>query len=439
MPDPPPACLISYCDVWAQPGSALCRVHAKRWRDHGRPDPAEFARSCEAPRRAPGVERADLGSLPRQLRLELQYALQQRRDDNTATTHPVDIRGVARVLAAGGAASLLALDEREWRSRLPAWADKGGQRAALLAYAHRQVAALAEGPVGWDSEYPRDTWRLRNLGITASASNAIATLRFGGISQPWLKDLAKRWTRWRISAGTSMSACYQGIRAVTRFSAFAARAGVQGPHQADRDLLERYLASLHRELAGNTRELQGSVGELSTFLLAVRRHGWEPALPATAIIFPEDYPKPARPLPRALAAHVMAQVEDPANLDRWASPAYRLITVILIRCGLRISSAVTLPPGCVVTDADGAPYLRYHNTKMKREALVPIDDELRAMIAAQQDRNRERWPAGIRCCSPAPAPTSTAPARSAPPATGRACAAGWNDATSATSTASPST
>ena len=47
-----------------------------------------------------------------------------------------------------------------------------------------------------------------------------------------------------------MSACYQGVRAVTRFSAFAARAGVQGPHQTDRDLLERYLASLHRDLAG---------------------------------------------------------------------------------------------------------------------------------------------------------------------------------------------
>ena len=376
MPDPPPACLISYCDVWAQPGSALCRVHAKRWREHGRPDPAEFARSCEAPRRAPGVERADLGSLPRQLRLELQYALQRRRDDNTATIHPVDIRAVARVLAASGAASLLALERAGMAQPVPGLGRQGRAAGCPASYAHRQVAALAEGAGGWDSEYPRDTWRLRNLGITASVSNAIATLRFGGISQPWLKDLAKRWTRWRISAGTSMSACYQGIRAVTRFSAFAARAGVQGPHQADRDLLERYLASLHRELAGNARELRGSVGELSTFLLAIRRHGWEPSLPATAMIFPEDYPKPARPLPRALAAHVMAQVEDPANLDRWASPAYRLITVILIRCGLRISSAVTLPSDCVVTDADGAPYLRYHNTKMKREALVPIDEEL---------------------------------------------------------------
>jgi integrase len=39
---------------------------------------------------------------------------------------------------------------------------------------------------------------------------------------------------------------------------------------------------------------------------------------------------------------------------------------------------------------------------MKREALVPIDEELRAMIAAQQDRNRERWPAGTPVLFPRP-------------------------------------
>ena len=85
-----------------------------------------------------------------------------------------------------------------------------------------------------------------------------------------------------------------------------------------------------------------------------------------------------------------------------ASPACQLITVILIRCGLRIASAVTLPADCVVTDADSAPYLRYSNTKMKREALVPIDEEITAMIAAQQQRNRERWPAGNPVLFPRP-------------------------------------
>jgi hypothetical protein len=48
----------------------------------------------------------------------------------------------------------------------------------------------------------------------------------------------------------------------------------------------------------------------------------------------------------------------------------------LIRTGLRISSMVTLPFDRVVTDAGSAPYPRYWNTKMKREALVPIDDEV---------------------------------------------------------------
>ena len=35
----------------------------------------------------------------------------------------------------------------------------------------------------------------------------------------------------------------------------------------------------------------------------------------------------------------MTQLEDPANLDRWNDPARRLITLILIRCGLRLGDA----------------------------------------------------------------------------------------------------
>jgi integrase len=99
-------------------------------------------------------------------------------------------------------------------------------------------------------------------------------------------------------------------------------------------------------------------------------------------------------LPRALAAHVMAQVEDPANLDRWDQPDCRLITLVLIRCGLRVSSATGLAFDCTVTDADGAPYLRYYNTKMKREALVPIDDELFRQIGEQRQRVMQRFPDG---------------------------------------------
>jgi hypothetical protein len=71
-----------------------------------------------------------------------------------------------------------------------------------------------------------------------------------------------------------------------------------------------------------------------------------------------------------------------------------LITLILIHGGLRISSATTLAFDCLLHDGQGAPYLRYDNTKMEREAAVPIGEELEAEIRAQQNRVLDRWPDG---------------------------------------------
>ncbi|HZD16267.1 MAG TPA: hypothetical protein VE196_14325, partial [Pseudonocardiaceae bacterium] len=82
----------------------------------------------------------------------------------------------------------------------------------------------------------------------------------------------------------------------------------------------------------------------------------------------------------------MTQIESAANLDRWDTPAYRLVTIILIRCGLRVSDALKLAFDCVALDAEAAPYLRYYNHKMKRQALVPIDEQLHALIIEQQTR-----------------------------------------------------
>jgi integrase len=88
----------------------------------------------------------------------------------------------------------------------------------------------------------------------------------------------------------------------------------------------------------------------------------------------------------------MTQVEQLGNLARENNPAYRLVTLILIRCGLRVSDALKLPFDCAVTDDSSAPYLRYRNHKMKREALVPIDDEQLALIREQQQRVLGRYP-----------------------------------------------
>jgi integrase len=116
----------------------------------------------------------------------------------------------------------------------------------------------------------------------------------------------------------------------------------------------------------------------------------------------------------------------------------QLITLILIRCGLRISSAVGLPFDCTITDADGAPYLRYYNTKMKREALVPVDDEILALIGEQKQRALRRFPDGTPVLFPGQTATSAGAGHSPAIPTAVRSTACWKTATSATSTASPS-
>ena len=391
----PATCRISYCDLWVHTGLPFCLSHGIRWKEHGRPAIDEYARGYEDDS-TPGHERINLSGLAVHLRLEMQYALQNRHDDGAIKIAPGAVQTVVSFLIVSTAASLLDRDEdtwrRAWKQRFPRRArpGQGDSGRALLTYARRKVEELQAGQ-GWDVEYPRDAWRLRNLGI----SEGPATVQFGQISQQWLKDLAKRWIRWRLSSGIGAGSATKAALAITRFSRFLASPAVNVDPlaQVDRPLLERYLADLHTELAGRNMHAE-RISQLNIFLQTIRRHGWDDSLPANAMFHGEDYPKRGQQLPRALAEHVMAQLEDPANLDRWDDRSRRLITLILIRCGLRLGDTLRLPLDCIVHGADQAPYLRYQNHKMNREALVPIDEELQDEIIQQRQRAGDRWPEG---------------------------------------------
>jgi hypothetical protein len=55
----------------------------------------------------------------------------------------------------------------------------------------------------------------------------------------------------------------------------------------DRPLIERYLAGLSAEMGGRQCHFQ-HVGALNGFLRAIRQHGWDDTLPASAMIFSEE-------------------------------------------------------------------------------------------------------------------------------------------------------
>ncbi|TKJ18080.1 site-specific integrase [Blastococcus sp. CCUG 61487] len=378
QPAPGAVCRIEHCPLWPHADGPFCRPHANTWRVRGRPDVEDFVRRfVEVTATEDEIIRLD--RLGPGLRLEIGYALQRRRDQPTTKTRPAVVMALVRALVSTGAASLLDRSEDEWRTQIGRLAPKDGQLRALLFYARRQVEDLVDAG-GWEAEFDRDVWQMRRLGFDGNQR-----LDFTSIAAPWLRPLVKRWLRWRLSSGLGLAAASRGLLALTRFAAFCERAGITSLVAIDRGVLERYLADLHAELAGRQRH-GDQIGQLNSFLHAVRQHRWDDSLPAGALIFSEDYPTRTERPPRALAEQVMAQVEHPDNLARFPDPAHRLVTVILIRTGLRISDALRLPHDCVVPDADGAPYLRYLNHKMKRQALVPIDEELHALIAEQQVR-----------------------------------------------------
>ena len=387
-------CRIPHCRLWPQATSPFCQTHTNTWKVNGRPDVDEFADHFAEITLASEMIRLD--RLTPQLKLEMQYVLQRRHYDRQGKLTPDVVMRVVRGLDAAKVGSLLDHDEDAWTERTRLTLNDTRSRG-FLGYAYRAIADLAEAG-GWEAEYPRDVWRMRRLGYDGDR-----TLRFTGIPQPWLRELTKRWVRWRLSTGLCLEAGGgRPVVVITRFARFLADIGIDRIDQIDRSVLERYLADLRGDPAFTTQRRGAHIGLLNRFFATIRQHRWDTALPADALFFTEDYPKRVERLPRALAEHVMAQLEHPDNLARFGDPAHRLITIILMRCGLRVTDAVRLRADCVVADAEGAPYLRYVNHKMKRDALVPIDDQLRELIAEHRNRTAERWPTGTPGLFPRP-------------------------------------
>lgn len=89
--------------------------------------------------------------------------------------------------------------------------------AGLLRYAHARLGDLAGG-VDVASEHARDTWRAHVLGH--HPLKGPRRIHFGPIAQPWLRDPAKRYARFRLATGKAFASVEIDVRAVRYFSRF---------------------------------------------------------------------------------------------------------------------------------------------------------------------------------------------------------------------------
>jgi len=250
-----------------------------------------------------------------------------------------------------------------------------------------------------EAAYAADLWHAAALGVPARRGRDTAW--FVSIEQRWLRDATKCWSRFRLSTGSTFSTITTMAQGLARFSQFLTE---RHPDVVDmtgvtRVLLEDYLSRMAwSPLATTTRST--TLTMMRGFLDWGHRYGQLPGLAANAVLYVEEVIRPEDALPKFVPEFVMAQLESATNLDRLASPTVRNLVVLLIETGLRGGDACELAFNPMIEDSVGWPCLRFRNTKVGVEQLIPLSDKAAAVIRAQQAHVQQRCPNGSQWLFP---------------------------------------
>lgn len=398
-PDPDdPVLAGGRCDVvdCDRPSRArgLCAAHHHRWDWQGRPDLDGFIATAApvASNIARVDETFDLSPLSRRCRLELAFVLQCRHDERGRGLSPLAIRPVVMMLAGLNAASLLDRPIEGWLASVTAGgATTRASAVGFLRYAYRRLEDLASGG-GIEAEYARDDWDAGHLGVAAPGMVGHRRVSFARIPQPWLREAVKSWSRGRLTGGMSFGAIRRDATALSWFATwlFEVCPDATDASVITREGIEAYLSHLlGTGPVANTR--LGYLTSLRGFLESARHRGLLARLPADATLYHDDLPTRPKGMPRFVPEDQMAQLESEAALAQLPDPTTRHLVVVLIETGLRAGDACRLRADCLVTDSVGWPCLRYFNTKVATEQLIPLSGKAASAITAQQAEVARAW------------------------------------------------
>lgn len=243
-----------------------------------------------------------------------------------------------------------------------------------------------------EAEFARDRWDAFVLGLPARRGRNVA--KFTNIEQTWLREAVKAWCRFRLGAGYSFGTVVATGENMARFSTFlAGHSDVSDQTGLDRELIEAFLVWMATSRwAATTRS--STLCFLKGFFEWGRRHDTLPGLGADVVIYEEEVTRPADQLPKFISEFVMGQLENPDNLARLRNPSVRHLVIVLMETGMRGGDASVLSFNPIVNDSTGWPCLRFDNSKVGIEQLIPLSAKAADTIRAQQDHVRTTWPTG---------------------------------------------
>ena len=256
-----------------------------------------------------------------------------------------------------------------------------------------------------ETEKTRDEWDLVAFGRPGG------TLPFTSISQPWLREAAKRWAveelprRRGRGVGGSLRSCVQSLARLSQALRLRQDGG-QVPAALGRADIEALLNRLAYQQNAGTLTHPSRVmtcRHLKLILSRIRAMGLtRPGGPAAGL--PDDFTVSTSDIPylpdraepsRDLPPEVMRQLCDqlPA-LERQHGVNIRTIVELVIDTGRRPDEICTLAWDCLARDSDGSPVLIYDNHKAGRTGRrLPVTEATATLITGQKQRARDRYPA----------------------------------------------
>ena len=313
-----------------------------------------------------------------------------RRTQSGVKTDACDLRVACRALARQQVASI---------SECGTGCVPGVPRGigGLLRALARQVRLALAGP---ETEQAADIWDLAVFGHRGK-------IDFTGITQPWLRESAKRWAAQDLPRhrGSGASGVRVVINSAARLSeSLRARPDLGNqPSALSRQDIENFLNRLgYLESAGMITRFQRVQACRGTRIvlagiraLGLTRAGAPAAgLPGDITVTTAGIPAlPERGEPgRDVPAEIMNVLC--ASLATLQTEEIKTAVQIAMDAGRRPDEIASLPLDCLTRDGDGSPVLVYDNLKAHRaRRRLPVTEHTAAVITAQQARVTARFPA----------------------------------------------
>lgn len=237
-------CRVEGCDFVRVCGGELCDAHQRsyawlRWKRGGLDLERFLAHVHDA--RGRTAPRFDLRGVPAIVALELGYALQCRHDQRGAAITPLIYGQVLRWLQERPVDSMSIGSDAAWALAAEQRFAKSCRRSPLgwVRFCRSVLGRLRDERHGGEV-WEWDTWPTDRIDPDGRyAHQPVRRIYFADIEPEWLRELAKRWARWRITTTTKSPASIAvSTSSLRRFTTWL----------ADRDALPQTPAAITREL-----------------------------------------------------------------------------------------------------------------------------------------------------------------------------------------------